>query len=195
LISTVSFGGLWERYWILRYGFALAIVFAGAELGVLLGRYYGVTLPYITFYPAVMLVAAVGGQGAGSFATLLSTLYTAYFFLDPRGHLRGNSVADAVGLTVFCAMGLVISAFAGALRRARRRERMLIEQALRDSEAHFHLVVEEVEDYAVIMLDRTGRVVGWNAGAERIKGWPASEIIGQHVSCFFPEEAAQSGRP
>jgi PAS domain S-box-containing protein len=57
------------------------------------------------------------------------------------------------------------------------------------------LLVEGVQDYAICMLDGGGRVVTWNSGAERIKGYRADEIIGQHFSRFYPEEAVQAGRP
>ena len=54
------------------------------------------------------------------------------------------------------------------------------ERALRDTEARFRLMVESVKDYAIFMLDRGGHVASWNAGAERIKGYRADEIIGEH---------------
>jgi len=47
------------------------------------------------------------------------------------------------------------------------------------------LLIESVVDYAIFMLDTDGHVMTWNPGAERIKGWPADEIIGQHFSKFF----------
>jgi PAS domain S-box-containing protein len=53
----------------------------------------------------------------------------------------------------------------------------------------FQLLVETVKDYAIFILDRSGRVSTWNAGAERIKGYQATEIIGQHFSVFYPREA------
>ena len=59
----------------------------------------------------------------------------------------------------------------------------------------FRLLVESVQDYAIFMLDGAGRVMTWNAGAERIKGYRADEIIGQHFSRFYPEQAVQAGRP
>lgn len=62
------------------------------------------------------------------------------------------------------------------------------EQALRDGEERFRLVIEGVRDYGIFALDREGRVVSWNAGAERIKGWHADEILGQHFSTFYPPE-------
>ena len=50
-------------------------------------------------------------------------------------------------------------------------------------------LVEGVKDYAIYMLDPEGRVTSWNAGAERIKGYKAQEIIGRHFSAFYPQEA------
>jgi len=59
----------------------------------------------------------------------------------------------------------------------------------------FRLLVESVLDYAIFMLDPRGYVLTWNAGAERIKGYKAEEIIGQHFSRFYPSEALQRGHP
>src|ERR1700729_4200447 len=59
----------------------------------------------------------------------------------------------------------------------------------------FRLLVESVRGYAIIMLDRDGIVLTWNAGAERFKGYRANEIIGQHFSRFFPPEALERGLP
>lgn len=68
------------------------------------------------------------------------------------------------------------------------------EEELRRSEERFRLLVDAVEDYAVFMLDRDGRVATWNSGAQRIKGYTAAEILGQHVSCFRPPEDVAVGR-
>ncbi|MFP1131635.1 ATP-binding protein [Asticcacaulis sp. W401b] len=62
------------------------------------------------------------------------------------------------------------------------------EQALRESEERFRLVIEEVRDYGIFALDPDGVVTSWNLGAERIKGWTAPEILGQHFSRFYPDE-------
>jgi PAS domain S-box-containing protein len=58
----------------------------------------------------------------------------------------------------------------------------------------FRLLVESVRDYAIFMLDPTGRVATWNAGAQRFKGYTAAEIIGRHFSTFYPEEDVQAGK-
>jgi PAS domain S-box-containing protein len=62
-------------------------------------------------------------------------------------------------------------------------------------EDRFRLLVEAVEDYAIFMLDPDGRVATWNPGAERIKGYRASEIIGQPASRFYTAEDLSRGRP
>jgi PAS domain S-box-containing protein len=66
---------------------------------------------------------------------------------------------------------------------------------LRASEERFRLLVESTRDYAIFMLDPTGRIATWNPGAERINGYRAEEIIGQHFSRFYPEEANKKGWP
>ncbi|HEX7123895.1 MAG TPA: PAS domain-containing sensor histidine kinase, partial [Gemmatimonadaceae bacterium] len=67
-------------------------------------------------------------------------------------------------------------------------ERRHHEESLRQSEERFRLLVEGVKDYAIFLLDATGRVASWNAGAERINGYTSGEILGQHFSRFFPAE-------
>ena len=65
------------------------------------------------------------------------------------------------------------------------------EQALRESEERFRLVIEEVRDYGIFALDRDGTVTSWNLGAQRIKGWESDEILGHHFSRFYPDETRE----
>jgi PAS domain S-box-containing protein len=74
-------------------------------------------------------------------------------------------------------------------------ERRKADEALRQSEERFRLLVEAVQDYAIFMLDPRGHIASWNMGAERIKGYRAEEIIGKHFSCFYPKEAIERGWP
>ena len=69
------------------------------------------------------------------------------------------------------------------------------EETLRASEKRFRLIVDAVEDYAIFMLNPNGYVVSWNAGAERIKGYKAEEIVGRHFSQFFTPEDIKTDRP
>lgn len=68
-----------------------------------------------------------------------------------------------------------------------------LEGAARD--AQFRLLVEHVKDYAIFLLDSGGHVLTWNEGAERIKGYRAGEIVGQHFSVFYSPEDRERGRP
>jgi PAS domain S-box-containing protein len=74
-------------------------------------------------------------------------------------------------------------------------ERRAAQEALRDSERQFRLLVSGVSDYAIYMLDPNGIVSSWNTGAARIKGYSADEIIGQHFSKFYTEGERSAGRP
>jgi len=74
-------------------------------------------------------------------------------------------------------------------------ERQARDEALRNSEEQFRLLVKGVTDYALYMLDPGGNVVSWNSGAERIKGYAEEEILGQHFSRFYTEEERSTGEP
>src|ERR1700722_16520036 len=74
-------------------------------------------------------------------------------------------------------------------------QRRAHEEELRRSEERFRLLIEGVSEYAIFMLDANGRVATWNSGAGRIKGYTAGEIIGQHFSVFYPDEARESRWP
>lgn len=74
-------------------------------------------------------------------------------------------------------------------------ERRAAEDALRNSEQQFRLLVQSVTDYAIFMLNADGRVTNWNAGAERIKGYRAAEIVGEHFSRFYTPEDRDAGAP
>jgi len=74
-------------------------------------------------------------------------------------------------------------------------ERKLAQEALRQEQERFRLLVGSVKDYAIFMLDPAGRVATWNAGAEHIKGWRAEEIVGQHFSRFYMPADVLEGKP
>ena len=74
-------------------------------------------------------------------------------------------------------------------------ERKLAEDALKQSEQQFRLLVQGVSDYAIYMVDPNGLVTNWNMGAQRIKGYLPDEIIGRHYSVFFTDEDRRDGAP
>jgi len=74
-------------------------------------------------------------------------------------------------------------------------DRKQVKQAHVRDRSQFESVIDAVEEYAIFMLDPDGHVRTWNQGAERIKGYTAEEILGEHFSRFYPEEAREAGVP
>jgi PAS domain S-box-containing protein len=89
----------------------------------------------------------------------------------------------------------------GPLDAAGPRDRLVFARAAGpgdaalDADGLYRLLVESVRDYAIFALDGAGHVLSWNAGAQRIKGYAAEEIIGRHFSVFYPAEAVAARFP
>ncbi|TWG98202.1 PAS/PAC sensor hybrid histidine kinase [Nocardioides sp. J9] len=110
-------------------------------------------------------------------------------FEHPLVYEDGTSTALRVSLTpIRDSHGAPLYVFAQVLD-------ITAEVELRRSEEMFRLLVTTVSDYAIYMLDTTGRVASWNAGAQRIKGYTSEEILGQHYRVFYPEEERALGKP
>lgn len=74
-------------------------------------------------------------------------------------------------------------------------ERRIAQEALRESEDRFRLLVQSVTDYAIYMLDPVGTITSWNLGAERFKGYKAEEILGENFARFYSDEDRMAGLP
>ena len=74
-------------------------------------------------------------------------------------------------------------------------DRREAEERLRTSEERFRLLVEWVQDYAIVMLEPDGRLASWNLGAQRITGYDAEEVIGRNIAVLYPPDAVDEGRP
>ncbi len=110
----------------------------------------------------------------------------AFFEIHNKIGGSGFTAEDQRVLTIIAQIASI------ALRKALQHTR---ETALPQSEESFRLLVEAAQDYAIFMLDPEGRINSWNSGAERIKGYKASEIIGKHFSCFYASEDLQARKP
>jgi PAS domain S-box-containing protein len=93
----------------------------------------------------------------------------------------------AIALLIMMLGAFVVSS---SFRRLSKSER-----ALSESEESLGLMISGIRDYAIFMLDPEGRVVLWNEGAERMKGYKSDEIIGRHFSSFYPSEDVRAAVP
>jgi PAS domain S-box-containing protein len=99
----------------------------------------------------------------------------------------------ALGLGSFVA--LLIAGLAGWMVPRAYAARGRAEAAFLESEDQLRILTDGVQGYAIFTLDPEGTIVSWNAGAERIKGYKADEIIGRNYSRFYPQEDIALGKP
>jgi two-component system, cell cycle sensor histidine kinase and response regulator CckA len=188
---------------ILKYG--LALVVSGAALlfrhGLVVLAGPGVP-PFLTFYPAVMLVAILWGWGPGLLATGAAAVMAAYAIFPPVGRFALSRSVDVVALAFFLLLGGGMSVAAAFYHRVRvRADRYAQEFAALASrrqaeaaQARLAAIVESSED-AILSMDAAGTILTWNAGAERMLGYRAGEIIGQPVTRLLPGDPAPLGEP
>ena len=159
----------------LRYGIAVMLVFLATLLRHSPGHILPEGLVYITFYPAIMVAALIGGVGPGVLATLLSLISVDYFFLAPRGQLGNKSVPDLLGLILFLTGGIGASWLSGALDRARRHVAEDARRAKEEWELTFNSVPE-----AVMVLDNDFRIQRANRAMLELARVQTSEAMGRH---------------
>jgi PAS domain S-box-containing protein len=143
--------------------------------------------PYVTFFPAVMLAAMLGGFWPGIFATLLSSVVTASWTL---AHGAGRSLApvEQVSLGIFLCAGFVMSVFADVYRETRNRAEVYEKElAVRESEAalqqsreRLQVTLSSIGD-AVISCDATGEITFMNPKAEEYLGWTTDDAEGYPI--------------
>lgn len=176
------------------YTLALGLVVVAAAVRWQVPQVFSGT-PYLVFYPAVVAAAAFCGFGPGVLATVVAALTVDLVFTEPYWEFSLDDPVQMSRTLVFIVGGVTMSLVSGTLRRTRLRELQRIDE-LRESEARFHsLLVEGAQDYAIVMLDPQGRVSTWNAGAQRIEGYSAEQIIGKNYACFFAPDDVTAKKP
>ena len=116
----------------------------------------------------------------------------------PGMWVPNGSLARALTLSGVALGGLMLCLLTWTLINLRTRAHTLAQQAnvaLVAEEERFRLAVDSLKDYAFYMLDSHGIIQSWNAGAQRIKGWHADEVIGQHFRRFYRQEDIDAGLP
>ncbi len=162
----------------LSYGLTLLLVAAAAVTRWGLEYALGPIPAFLTFYPALMVAALIGGLGPGLVATGLGGLTADYFFMPPVGSLRIMNLSDGVSLAVFLFVGAFISVITDRLRAARAG------QVKREYEQRWATTLASIGD-AVIATDVTGRITFMNPVAEGLTGWTLSDASMKPVTEVF----------
>jgi PAS domain S-box-containing protein len=174
--------------WALRYGLGVAAVAVAMGLRQALTAWFGPGLPaYITFYPAVMLVALLVGFGPGLLATLLAGLVAACWLLLPVGQFSIASPIDRLGLVIFTGMGVLMSAVAELSRRYRHKAAAYDREATaRESQARLAAFAEAT--FEGIVETEVGRIVDCNEQFARLAGRAVAELRGMEAANLIAPE-------
>jgi PAS domain S-box-containing protein len=182
------------------------------SMGLAVGDYFtGQEISFSAFY---LVPVGLAAWFAGTRSGVLIAFFAAVCWLaaDVSPHRYSHPVIpywNAVALLMmFLVVALLLSRLntltasletkaeqRAAALAAERNGHAATRSALRDSEERFRLLIEDVKDYAIFMLDPTGKVTTWNEGAERLTGYAAAQIVGQHLSCFWPNDDTTAGKP
>ena len=200
LVLTWTVPGIqWTRQRVLE-GFVFAVLLLAAGAVVFAG---GLGRTFVLM-PFILWAAFRFGQREVTTASAVICATALWFTLrqemGPFATLPQNEalLLLLVFVSTVTVTGLMMGAVLSQLHAARRAlEMRVVERTLElaESERRFRLMVDSVVDYAIYMLDPDGRITSWNAGAERIKGYRADEIVGQPVSRFYLPQDIAAGKP
>jgi PAS domain S-box-containing protein len=172
------------------YGFAVAVFLAAALTRYFLNELLGELVPFITFFPAVLIVTFYSGAKPGILTTVLSAITAWYAFLPPQSSLELHLPAG-IALVFFLLVSAMMILIIHALHRALDE----VEAGRAAVDKQFGLFVQGVTDYAIYVLSPKGIISTWNAGATRIKGYKPDDVIGKHYSIFYTPEERTANLP
>ena len=168
---------------IAGYSVAFAALIASLLFRYGLRDLLGTDVPYLQFYPAILVAAWFGGLGPGLLTTGLACLAAMYLFLPPDG-FAVHGLSDLLSLGVFAATGLVVSWLNDRLHRAEAAQRASAETAMARAERLDAILNMTVD--GIIVIDARGRIEAFNRGAQELFGYPEQEVLGRNVSILMP---------
>lgn len=171
------------RSQILGYGLAIVSTLLATWLRVLIDPYVGERVPFVTYFPAVFATAMYARLGPSLLAVLLSGIAAAHFFIPPENSLVPGGVADWTGVALFSFFGGAVGLLGQRIRRIASEQ-----HASHVDRERLAALVDSSED-AILGQTFEGVVTTWNAGAERLFGYSADEVVGQSIfSTIVPPE-------
>ena len=157
------------------YFVAIGLVAVATTLRLAGDPWLGVSVPYLFFYPAIMIAAILGGVGPGVVATGLSAFTSVYLYLAPVRSMMVRETGEIVALVLFVLNGILMSRIGGIARRATVRE-------------HELAAIVQSSDDAIVGKELDGTIRTWNPGAERLFQYTAAEVVGQPITILIPPD-------
>jgi PAS domain S-box-containing protein len=167
-----------------RYTVALLLVAMSLLLRLVLQGWLGTKIPFLQFFPAIMLAAWFGGLGPGLLSVVLSAASAVLLFIPTVGTFAVADTADVISLALFVGTGAGISWFSDRLRRAEDTARIAADTG-RARAQELQTILDTAVD-GIIVIDARGGIESFNRGAERLFGYPAAEVVGRNVSVLMP---------
>lgn len=165
---------------LLKLFITVAIVGGATLIHLLLERSLGSGVPFILYYPAVVLSAWSGGLRFGILSVLLSAIVSSIFFIDPQHALGISDPAGPVRLAVFIISGILISLLAEDLHKESKKSHVS-ETLEKDEREKLQVILSSIGD-GVIATDAEGRVVFMNRVAESLTRWTEEEATGKNLA-------------
>ncbi|HYE73975.1 MAG TPA: PAS domain S-box protein, partial [Blastocatellia bacterium] len=173
----------YSRTLVARYSFSVVTIAATTLLRFLLNPILSTGVPFILYYPAIVLCAWFGGLWAGLLATALSGIIAWYLFLEPRFSFADHSSAELAQLLTFLIAGTLISLLAESLHRSKRKTEES-EARERERREELRITLASIGD-GVIATDADSKVTFINAVAEALTGETQAAALGKPLEKVF----------
>jgi PAS domain S-box-containing protein len=145
---------------------------------------------YLFFVVAVLVSAVSLGTRSAIVASLVSGLAATYAFVPPQYAAVAAKIPGLLSFLVICAAIILF-----ARRLLEQREELEGREAKVARDVRENRLIDAAQDFAIYELDREGRILTWNKGAERLKGWKAAEIIGKPYNILHTPESRATKAP
>jgi len=176
-----------------RFIAALGLVVAAALVRVALDPLLGSGATYLFFILAVIAASMLLGIRAGIVAAVASLATAVFLFVPPRFSFAPIAAADLLNLVSFSLISAAVIFLVD--RVARQRSDLEHREFNLASEAREQRLIDAAQDFAIYELDSDGKILTWNKGAERLKGWKAADIIGKPYNVLHTPESRASNAP
>ena len=172
------------------YLIAVGLVAAAFVVRLAFAPVLGGQAVFLFFVVAVLVAAVRLGTRPAILASLLGAIAATYAFAPPEYSLAASKLPNVLSFLIVCAAIVLFS-----WRVLEQRDELEDREVKLANEAREYRLIDAAQDFAIYELDREGRIVTWNKGAERLKGWKAHEVIGKPYNILHTPESRATNAP